>query len=195
MDKSFNSDLYVTTATVIPVLYVAIATQLPFVRRATSWLATYSWKNARRKSHTALRVTAIIATPAILIAACVVLVISVIAETESVLALSRESDTHTIRLTVLSSTIALLILAVLTPSWSIWLFIVHARELSSRGTVSRVTQSLLQVFEDSQPYSSSKRPVFRQASIHKKISSDAAYLRRIRRQQTRRASSREEGTN
>ena len=195
MDKNFNSDFYVTAATVIPVLYVAIATQLPFVRRATSWLAFYSWKNARINGSHALRAMALIATPAILVSACVVLVISVIAETESVLALSRESDTHTIRLIVLSSTIALLILAVLTPSWSIWLFIVHARELSSRGAVSRVMQNLLQVFEDSQSDSSSKRPVFRQASIYKKTSSDAAYLRRIRRQQTRRASSREEGTN
>jgi hypothetical protein len=33
------------------------------------------------------------------------------------------------------------------------------------------------------------RPVFRQASIYKKSSADAAYLRRIRRQQARRAGS------
>jgi hypothetical protein len=222
VDKNFNTDFYVTAATVIPVLYVAIAAQLPFVNRATKWLASYSWKNASEEGSKALRVMARMATPVILIAASAVLVISVTAEIYSALALFSESDTHTIRLYVLASTIALLILAVLTPSWSIWLFIVQARELSSGGATSRITQSLQQIFEEgAQPDTSSKpseppeetrhpatvpaevdlvqrvpspvpdatRPVFRQASIYKKSSADAAYLRRIRRQHIRRASS------
>lgn len=62
MDKNFNADFYVTAATVIPVLYVAIAAQLPFVNRATKWLASYSWKNTREEGPKALRIMARIAT-------------------------------------------------------------------------------------------------------------------------------------
>ena len=181
VDKKFNSDFYVTAATVIPVLYVAIETQLPFVSRATSWLAYYSWRNARENGPRALRVMARIATPAILIAASVVFVISVIAETESVLALlSQVGYPQRSRLIVLYSTIALLILAVLTPSWSIWLFIVQVRELSSRGAVSGITQSLQQIFEDSRSDSSSKRPGSQNADLVGDTVSSSGVIVRVR---------------
>src|SRR5262249_8422479 len=116
---TFNADFYVTTATVIPVLYLALTLQgSTFENMMTRWRALV--KDSPWKLVPQLRV---ITAAFIAIAGGIIVIFSVYAEFQALRALDLQQSTHVIQSNVFNSTISLLAVTVAGPAYRfLWAF-------------------------------------------------------------------------
>ena len=123
MKSTFNDDFYLVTATVIPLLYLALILQAPMIGRMLSAMgdAIDRMKDRRPKS---VIVAFLIwgmyyAWMLAGIAGFAILGIGVSSEVFGILALFHQSDTYTHRKFVLFSTVVLLLITLITPAWTL----------------------------------------------------------------------------
>jgi hypothetical protein len=122
---SFNSNFYLTAATVIPVLYVALILQAPIIRgllnRLNDEIEAIKERPPEPKHLPNATRLNIVGIGVILlgIGGLAILLAGVFGEMESVLALFRGTDTHMVRQSVLRITIVLLICSAIAPAWTI----------------------------------------------------------------------------
>ena len=123
MLNNFNSNFYIMTSTVIPVLYVALLVQFPAIGRILERLTDNLVKLRRgwaKRSFLHRRFYIIVGGFYIaFLAGVAILVLSVIGEIDSILALYRNSDNTGVRHSTLIAVIGLLVAALMVPSWTI----------------------------------------------------------------------------
>jgi hypothetical protein len=126
LNDSFNSNFYIMTSTVIPVLYIALIVQLPIIgriiRSASDNLDERLKGIQSNKNPFRMPVNLIVVLGSYLIALIVCILIigaSILGEIQSILALYYRSDDPTTRHSTLGCVISLLILAVLLPSFTV----------------------------------------------------------------------------
>lgn len=127
MSGSFNTNFYLATATVIPILYIALIAQFPLIERIITSLREITLKLRKRSSRAnpMQSLNARIALVAIsivyvvtFIVALLILLASVEAEIQSILALYHQSDYNPSG--VVRSLIVLLIASLLVPTWTLF---------------------------------------------------------------------------
>lgn len=123
MRLTFNSNFYLTTATVIPLLYLALILQASIIgdilTKLNHAIETVSkWRPRFDVVGFLMYVIYIVAT--LLVAAATLIIVGgVVGEIIAITALFHQSDTQTQRQSVLNATIILLIATVLAPTWTI----------------------------------------------------------------------------
>lgn len=126
MNGSFNTNFYLATATVIPILYIASIAQFPLIERIIASLREITLKLRKRSSRTnpMQSLNARIALVAIsivyvvtFIVAFLILLASVEAEIQSILALYHQSNYNPSG--VVRAVIVLLIATLLVPTWTL----------------------------------------------------------------------------
>jgi hypothetical protein len=119
MKTAFNSNFYLTTAAVIPVLYVALIVQANAARDMLLRLDHAMHEKIKRESQGSivlvLMILGLAAACIIWLASVAIVIFGIVGETASILSLYNQSDSETIRLLVLVSTILLLIVTTIGP--------------------------------------------------------------------------------
>jgi hypothetical protein len=151
MNTNFNSNFYITTATVIPVLYVALIVQFPMMDRISKRLTEINDTLKARASSYPKRpsVRIFISSTSIFIIYLIgggIIVSSLVGEIESILALYRQSDNKTIRSAVLLYTIFLLIATFFVPTWTI--LAIYARMMAPKELRERVRKRWQRIWQD-----------------------------------------------
>ena len=129
MDKNFNSNFYIVTATIIPVFYLAMVVQAPLLNGIVSRLAKNldrmwiypSKENSEKKIHPKTRARSFILIGSFLVpvvTGLVALLASVIGEIDSVLALYYQTDSKYYKRAALTAIFALLAATLIGPLWT-----------------------------------------------------------------------------
>lgn len=128
MKGSFNSNYYLTTATVIPILYIAVIAQFPMIDRIVTHLTEITARLTRLDTqptgHPRIAMKARFALVAIyfayiitFLAVVFIILASVQAELQSILALYNQSGTNAAG--VLHAVILLIVASLLVPIWTV----------------------------------------------------------------------------
>jgi hypothetical protein len=128
--SSFNANFYIIVATVIPVFYVALIVQIPLVATLTEWLLkNFSdlqrrarefpvegrWRNVPGRNLMLLWILFNVSTAI----AILVLIIGIIGETNSIIALYHQADDTAIRKSCLRAIFALLYATLIVPVFTV----------------------------------------------------------------------------
>jgi hypothetical protein len=142
LKDTFNSNFYMMTATVIPVLYLALILQAPMMAIVLAYLKEINDRLIRRNDFLAALLfwPTYYGTMFLGIGGLALLYMGVGSEVVSILALFHESDNYSNRQFVLFSTIILLVVTVATPlstiirAWTPALLIGSASEATEKET-------------------------------------------------------------
>jgi len=124
MNNNFNSNFYIVTATVIPVLYIALIVQFPMMDRIGKRLTENLDKltkdvSPQLKLRRVKYSISVIGTSITFLIGAAIIISSINGELNSILALYRQSDDKGTRGGALLAVISLLIATLLIPTWTI----------------------------------------------------------------------------
>lgn len=204
MDKNFDSNFYVTTATVIPVLYVALAAQFALLDRvAIRFIANISLGPISRAGKGGPRIPRTrkswffsVLTYLMILFIGAVILFSLIGEVQSLLALYRQSDNNATKAGVLRSVIGLVVCIVVGPLWTLLVIMVRfmvvpvLRSSPYAAYAPRWMQSLSAPRSHPTP----ERSISRRVPHFPKSPANAAYVRRIQHQAKVRVASKRKQT-
>ncbi len=141
MKSAFNSNFYITAATVIPVLYIALIVQAGTVGDTLAKLDRVLSAKINSESHNSITIVIMtlgfVVAFAIWLASAAILILGIGGEIAAILALYNQSDSDSIRLFVLISTILLLAISTVGPALTI--------SAAFARPVTRWTRALIQV--------------------------------------------------
>lgn len=192
MNKTFDSDFYVTTSTIIPVLYIALAAQFPLLSRLVSKYPTFYLAARNRNSRgpkidnrTQMQLNILIVVSGVIAwVAVIFLALSALGEVLSLLALYRESDDPSVKQTVFESTVVLIILTLAVPTWYVMTILINFffPGLMPKAVKSGTVKEIMLSFGSMKPSADSIRSRPPLPPRYRQVSANAAYLRRIQRQ-------------
>jgi hypothetical protein len=144
MKDTFNSNFYITAATVIPVLYLALIVQANAVRDLLTRLDRAMQAKTKAQSQgsiiSVLIILGFIAASAIWLASTVILILGIGGEVAAILVLYRQSDSDSVRNFVLVSTILLMVITTAGPALTI--------SCAFTRPMRRWTQALIQALQN-----------------------------------------------
>jgi hypothetical protein len=123
MKSGFNSNFYITAATIIPLLYITIILQASTVRDMQARLDRVMSAKVKSESQNTITLVVItlgfVAAFVIWLTSAAILIVGIGGEIAAILALYYQSDSDSTRLFVLVSTILLLVVSTVGPALTI----------------------------------------------------------------------------